>query len=271
MTDWAQRWEGLRGVAPRTRRRAFFLGSSFVGYVSSDVIDTLVAAGCRYSERGVRLSDAHALPGFARDLADAGLFAWRDEAFDVRSGPNGPVLTTVDRGALPFFGILAQGVHVNGLVQRPDGLHLWIGRRALDRLMDPGKLDHLVAGGIPAGLTREETLVKEGAEEAGLDEGIMRQARRVESVSYTIFRPEGLRRDWLHCYDLMLSEQVQPTPSDGEVTGFELWPIHRVIETVRDTDDFKFNVNLVLIDLFLRLSLLSPYEEASLRHAMQSG
>ncbi len=44
-----------------------------------------------------------------------------------------------------------------------------------------------------------------------------------------------------------------PHPVDGEVTGFELWPMRRVVETVRDTDEFKFNVNLVLIDLFRRL------------------
>ncbi len=42
----------------------------------------------------------------------------------------------------------------------------------------------------------------------------------------------------------------------GEVEAFELWPIERVFATVRDGDDFKFNVNLVLIDLFIRLGLL---------------
>jgi len=31
-----------------------------------------------------------------------------------------------------------------------------------------------------------------------------------------------------------------------------------VLARVRDTDDFKFNVNLVLIQLFVRLGLMSP-------------
>ena len=170
----------------------------------------------------------------------------------MRAEPATPVLATVDRGALPWFGIQAEGVHVNGLVHRPGGLHLWIARRAADRLLDPGKLDHLFAGGIPAGLTPEQTLVKEGAEEAGLDLAVVRQARPAGVVAYTMARPEGLRRDRLHCYDLTLPESVQPRPEDGEVTGFELWPLPRVLETVRDTDAFKFNVSLVLIDLFLR-------------------
>ena len=29
------------------------------------------------------------------------------------------------------------------------------------------------------------------------------------------------------------------------------------MQTVRDTDDFKFNVNLVLIDLFQRLGMIA--------------
>ena len=47
-----------------------------------------------------------------------------------------------------------------------------------------------------------------------------------------------------------------PQAADGEVEAFELWPIARVMQTVRDTDEFKFNVNLVLIDLFRRQGLI---------------
>ena len=38
--------------------------------------------------------------------------------------------------------------------------------------------------------------------------------------------------------------------------AFELWPIEQVMQTVRDTDRFKFNVNLVLIDLFERQGMI---------------
>ncbi len=38
--------------------------------------------------------------------------------------------------------------------------------------------------------------------------------------------------------------------------AFELWPIDRAVAAVRDTDAFKFNVNLVLIDLFQRQGLI---------------
>ena len=46
---------------------------------------------------------------------------------------------------------------------------------------------------------------------------------------------------------------------------FELWPARRVLEAVRDSDEFKFNVNLVLIDLFLREGLIDPASDEGRR------
>lgn len=271
MGDLLRHIEAVRNVTLPGDYVPFHLGGAQVGWLGAHATTVLAERGCRRTDGVVTLDEAALLPDLAHDLAREGRFSWRKEAFDVRASPDGMVLTTVDRGALPWFGLLAQGVHVNGLVKRADGLHLWIGRRAPDRPTDPGKLDHVVAGGIPAGLERGQTLVKEGAEEAGFDGPTMQQAAYAGVVSYAMARPEGLRRDWLHCYDLMLPDHVRPKPTDGEVTGFELWPVDRVIEAMRETDDFKFNVNLVLIDLFLRLGLLSGEEDRSLRRAMRHG
>jgi 8-oxo-dGTP pyrophosphatase MutT (NUDIX family) len=238
-------------------RLAFRIGDAVVGWVKP-------AFGARLAEfpevrtdaGGVTLADGEALPAISRALSEAGCYRWRREAFDIRAEPDGPVLARLDRGALPSFGVLAVGVHVNGLVRRADGLHVWIARRAADKQLDPGKLDHIVAGGVPSGLTPGETLVKEAAEEAGISQSLAEQAAPVAEISYAMERPEGLRRDLLHCYDLELPEEFRPHAADGEVEAFELWPIARVMRTVRDTDDFKFNVNLVLIDLFRRQGLI---------------
>ena len=203
-----------------------------------------------------------------RDLAAAGLCQWRGEAFDVRARPDGPVLGTIDRGALPILGFEAAGVHLNGLVQGGDGLQLWVGRRAADKKLDPGKLDHIVAGGVAAGFDPAQTLIKEAQEEAGLPAELTERAVHRGTISYVMERPEGLRRDRLHCYDLRLPTDFVPRPLDGEVAAFELWPIGRVLETVRDTDLFKFNVSLVLIDLFLRLGLV---DDRGLEAALRGG
>lgn len=247
-------------------RLPFRIGVAQVGWVTPGFAAKL--AECpeiQAASDSLTLADAAALPAIARRLSDAGCFRWRREAFDIRAEPDGPALAQLDRGALPSFGVLAVGVHVNGLVRRRDGPHLWVARRAANKSLDPGKLDHIVAGGVPSGLTPGETLVKEAEEEAAIAAEAAAQAVPVGLISYAMERPEGLRRDLLHCYDLELPETFAPRAADGEVEEFELWPIDRVMRTVSDTDDFKFNVNLVLIDLFLREGLIDGSGAVELR------
>ena len=256
------------------RRVPFSLAGRPVGWVLPALAGQMAALGAQGGQggqgaRGVALDDPAALPRLARALADAGAYRWRGEAFDVRDEA-GAVLGQVDRGALPKLGLLAEGVHLNGLVERADGLHVWLGRRAADKLLDPGKLDHVVAGGVPAGLGPAQTLAKEAAEEAAMPAALVAAATHVATIRYAMERPEGLRRDVLHCYDITLPASFVPHPTDGEVAGFELWPIGDVLAAVRGTDAFKFNVNLVLIDLFLRRGLVAEPEAMQLRAALVS-
>ena len=252
-------------------RTPFRLGGAQVGWVAPRLADALRALPeITATADGLGLDDLAALPHINRDLAAGGLFRWRGEAFDVRATPDGPVLAQLDRGALPAFGVEAVGVHLNGLVRRADGLHLWVAKRAANKALDPGKLDHLVAGGVPAGLSPDETLIKEAAEEAAIPAALAAQARHVGLVAYTMERPEGLRRDRLYCYDLELPEDFTPRAADGEVESFALWPAARVLEAIRDSDDFKFNVPLVLLDCFLRHGLIGGDIAAALRNALHA-
>ncbi|MBV8455519.1 MAG: thiamine pyrophosphokinase, partial [Acetobacteraceae bacterium] len=82
-------------------------------------------------------------------------------------------------------------------------------------------------------------------------------------------RPEGLRRDTLFCYDLLLPADFRPVPNDDEVVGFELWSLQRVAEIAATTDSFKFNVNLVIIDLLIRRGVIPDPEATELRAALQ--
>ncbi len=235
-------------------RLALAIDGACVGWMEPRVARALDELGAvARGPNGLALRDAAALPGLAAALAARGFYRLRGEAFDVRAQPGGAVLSTIDRGALPAFGIMAEGVHLNGLVRRADGWHLWVARRAADKALDPGKLDHLVAGGVSAGMTPWETLIKESAEEAAIPAALAAQAVNTGVLQYTMLRAEGLRRDYLHCYDVVLPEDFTPVAADGEVESFALWPMARVFDTVLRTDDFKFNVSLVLIDLFERL------------------
>jgi 8-oxo-dGTP pyrophosphatase MutT (NUDIX family) len=250
------------------RRLPLYLNEARVGFILPELADALAGfSAIERTEQAVVLHDPAALDPIAAAVAAQGFGRRRREMFDVRadSDPDGVPLTQIDRGALPAFGVTATGVHVNGLVQRADGVWLWVARRAADKALDPNKLDHIVAGGVCAGMTAEETLVKESEEEAAIPEALAATAQRVGTITYALERFEGLRRDRLICYDLWLPEDFVPNPADGEVAGFELWPLERALNTARETDDFKFNVTLVLIDLFLRRGMVEEPEAATLR------
>ena len=115
----------------------FRIGATQVGWLGPDLARALtffprdfhfdaegVALAGRLRSPGTR---TEALAAAAQSLAGRGHFTLRGEPFDIRASPDGPVLAMLDRGAIPAFGVMAQGVHLNGLVRRADGLHVWVG------------------------------------------------------------------------------------------------------------------------------------------------
>ena len=166
----------------------------------------------------------------------------------------------IDRSAAPYFGVRAYGQHLNGFVRSRDGLKLWVARRAADRRVFPDHLDNLVAGGLPWGLGLTENIRKECREEAGMPEALSSRAVTVGAVTYCVEGQHGLKPDVMYCYDLELPADFRPVNTDGEVAGFELQPIEEVMARVRDTDDFKINCNLVIIDFLIRHGLIGPDE-----------
>ena len=270
--------EACNNIASPARLIAFRIGDRQVGWLGSDLARALAffprdmhfdgggaALAGRLRGEGQRTA---ALERIVRGLAESGHFRLRGEPFDIRATPEGPVLARIDRGALAPFGIISQGVHVNGFFRRPDGLHLWVGWRSKTRSLAPGQMDNMVAGGIPAGLSPTECLVKEAEEEASLPAELAAKAVPVGRVSYVMANEEGLRRDVLHLFDLEVPEGVVPRPEDDEVERFELRPAAAVLEMVLAGGPVKFNVNLVLIDFALRhglLAALSPDQARRLR------
>lgn len=192
-------------------------------------------------------------------LRDEGLIkGWRNEPYPVAQSFSSPSLFVVERAAVPLLGVKGYGVHVNGYVVDGKTVRLWVGRRSLTKPTGPGKLDQLVAGGQPAGISIADNLIKECAEEAAIPKAIAANAVAVGTVSYLTERPEGLRDDVLFNYDLELPPDFQPVNADGEVAAFYLWPIERVIETLERSDEFKFNSGLVVIDFLVRRGFIGP-------------
>ena len=276
--DPFQRHIATCNAPPPAPLRAFHLGDRPVGFVAPGTLAALADAPGFFANAGhcgvalaqpTQHAGTAALGALATHLSGAERIRLRGEAFDVREDPTGPVLATLDRGALPAFGIAAAGVHVNGLVRAASGTEVWVGIRAANKAVAPGQIDNIVAGGTPAGLDAWTTMIKEAGEEAGLSPALAAQAQPVATLTYRMWTPQGLRRDTLECFDLELPEGFVPRPNDGEVERFELWPIARLFAAVRDTEAVKFNVNLVLIDLFLREGLIDPGSTAG--QALRAG
>lgn len=182
---------------------------------------------------------------------------WRNETFDVMSRWGEQPLFRVDRGAVAFFGVRAYGVDLNGYRRDPGGLYLWVGRRAPDKRLAPDKLDNLVAGGIGNGYGIAATLAKEADEEAGIPARLIERAVPVGAITYLMENDIGIRDSVLFVYDLEMPAEFVPHNRDGEVVDFALMRAESVIERVRATDDFKFDVNLVLLDFALRHGLIA--------------
>jgi len=249
--------------------RPFVIADRQFGRVATDFAQRLAdfPATFEVTAEAVRLADRLDAPA-ARSAAvhevllrlrDAGeLPIWRDEDYPVTHRWGADPAMVMERGAVPHFGVRAFGVHMNGFVRKPDGLKMWIGRRSLSKPTGPGKLDHLVAGGQPHGIGIRDNLIKECAEEASIPRALAERATAAGLVSYICARPEGLRDDVCFVYDLLLPADFEPVNSDGEVQGFYLWPIEKVIETLAAGEDFKFNCALVIIDFLVRQGYLTP-------------
>lgn len=264
----------LRHLAACNRRdldryRRFHVAGQPVGWVRDDFFQVLSDFGAPFTAQPDGIGLDEGLGTFhhrtlAMNAAVAKLVErkampkLRREQYPVLTRWGAEPLLAVDRAAVPYFGLRSFGLHVNGFVRKADGLHLWVGRRAMDRGVAPGKLDNLVAGGQPHGLTLAQNLVKEAQEEAGLPAGLALTAKPVGVISYFMENERGLKPDTLFCYDLELDPSFTPENTDGEVERFELWPLDRVAESVATTDDWKFNVNLVVIDFLVRHGWLTP-------------
>jgi hypothetical protein len=253
------------------RYRPFVIGDEPLGRVAHDFAMRLAdfPRVFQVSDRAVVLapeladveSRSSAVGQVLRRLAEAGeVRGWRDEAYPITPRWDEAPRMTMERAAVPLFGCRAYGVHLNGLVSEGERTSQWVAKRAPTKETAPGKLDHLVAGGQPHGIGVRDNLIKECAEEAAIPRALAEQAVPVGIVSYICERPEGLRDDVLFCYDLALPAAFAPRNTDGEVAWFRLWPLGQVLERLRDTEDFKFNCALVILDLAVRRGRLSPQD-----------
>ena len=190
---------------------------------------------------------------------------WRSEKYKVAATYSAPTMFEIERAAVPLFGTIGCGVHMNGVTRRDGELCMWVGRRSLSKPTGPGKLDQMVAGGQPTGISLKDNLIKECAEEANIPAEIAALSVPVGAITYCMERAEGLRRDVIFIYDLVLPEDFVPENTDGEMEDFRLMTMDELSACVQGTDDFKFNCSLVVIDFLIRHGYIKADHEDYLK------
>lgn len=277
----------------------FTVGHENIGYVRRDLWEAklvhfpdvlqLSSGSIRFTpslEAAESLSRSTALARVTSSLKlDGTIAGWRDELVEATSDFNRPPAFLIERAAYPFFGIRGYGVHINGFIRNPVDrkvMKLWVARRSKTKSTFPSMLDHIVAGGLPTGVSLAENVVKECDEEASIPEHIALEASPVGIVSYTTLDAQSnLKRDVLFCYDLgepcnfdstlchnhnsllivELPPEFIPIPRDGEVESFELQEMEWVLDRLMEggPTGYKPNCNLVIIDFLIRYSLYMTF------------
>jgi 8-oxo-dGTP pyrophosphatase MutT (NUDIX family) len=182
---------------------------------------------------------------------------WRNEIYAVTDLASGRQLACTERAASRFWGTLTLGAHCNGYLADAQGrpTHLWIAQRSATKATDPGLLDNLVGGGVPIGQTPHQTLLRESWEEAGLQPEQLRAARPGPVLRLHRDIPEGLQLEDLYTFDLCLPAGVVPANQDGEVAGFECWPLAQALAHAA-ADTMTVDAALVTLDFGWRHGLL---------------
>lgn len=271
-------WPALQAAQRQTQARVpFRIGAQRVGSVARADLPALQRWPQWFSlgPQGVELLAAPAerdaaLAEVNAGLREAGLVrAWRNETYAIVAAPLTPPLALIERAAARFWGTLTFGAHCNGFVADASGrpTHLWIARRAWHKPTDPGLLDNLVGGGVPHGQSPFETLVREGFEEAGLDEATMRQATPGSVIALACDIAEGFMHEHLHAFDLRLPADTTPANQDGEVAEWHRLPVADAIERAA-AGEMTVDATLVTLDFALRHRLLTDAEAAQLARAL---
>lgn len=252
---------------PRDEFLPFYIGDICFGLTHKDHVSHLIkwpevftadSAGLYLSpDLNTPLLRTKAVNTVVSALYEQGVIdSWVGEQYSISTEFQGESQMLIERAAVAFLGVRGYGIHMNGLVRKQDGVHVWVAVRSKSKPFWPGMLDQMVAGGQPEGISLIDNLVKEAEEEADIPKHIAQSASYEGEIHYCTATHRGLNNDGIFVYDLWLDETFTPRNTDGEVESFELIPLSKMADIVEHTERFKDNCNLVNIDLLLRLGVI---------------
>lgn len=190
-----------------------------------------------YAEAFTADERSQVLQAIAQDLCQRGqLHGWRNEAFACwgwleNDWPyTATELFRIERSAFRYFGLRSHAAHVHGMSS--DG-RMWCGRRSFNKATDPGLLDNLAGGGMPAGEDPASCAVREIFEEAGLVRSLTDICHPPLQVLTERAEIEGWHSERLFVYTLKVMDCERPKNRDGEVIDFRCLSFSEVISRMQ--------------------------------------
>ena len=193
--------------------------------------------------------------------AEGALTPWRNELYAVAPTFGGAPWFLVERAAARYFGVHTWAAHINGVVRGASATTMWLARRSADKAINPGKLDNLVGGGVAAGASIRETLIKEAWEEAGIPARVATRAVPADTVHIWREQPDGLQSETIYVHDLWLASDFVPANQDGEASDHRLVSlpeVARLIGLAGGPDEVTADASLVVLDFLLRHGAIPP-------------
>jgi 8-oxo-dGTP pyrophosphatase MutT (NUDIX family) len=181
-------------------------------------------------------------------------------------GANYPV--QIERFSAPVFGTINRGAHLTAYTRTSEGMKIWVPRRSPQLRTYPGMLDSTVAGGVRATESPFENIIHEAAEEASIPGDVVRErVRPVGALTMMGLTGKGAAGepglvfgDVLFIFDMEVPEDFELKPRDNEVKEFYLMSVEEVTTRLLKAE-FKNNSAVVMIDFFIRHSIITPDNE----------
>ena len=222
---------------------------------------TVTLLGTSLDERTKQLKDtlyAEHQKGTFKQLA-----GWTGEIFSVY-GPAKELVVSIERLAAPLFGIITYGVQLLVYRDDPDGLRVWIGRRAKTKRTFPNMLDGTVGGSLPTGETPFQCLIRESGEEASIPEQMVRDlARACGTVNYVYIsdsRGGGelglLTPEVQYTYEMKVGNDFIPVPGDNEAESITLFDVEGLKKALGNGEFTPAN-GCIVLDFFVRHGMLT--------------
>ena len=257
----------MAALAPGTENlRPLRIDGQVAGWMNEQRVARLLAFGDVFQSSAGALEFASSLRDepartkaadrVARELASEGaLTAWRDERYAIARRLGAPPWFLLERAAARYFGVRTYAAHINGLFDGGGRTSMWLARRSPTKSIDPGLLDNLVGGGIAAGHSIADTVIKESWEEAGIAPALARTAYAAGRLELQRSLVDGLQRETIFVHDLRLPSDFVPSAQDGEAVAHlrvDFVGAARLIANATGPDAVTVDASLVVLDCLLR-------------------